>query len=385
MAPPLRLVLVMVATSYAYGFTLDWSSRCLVNQGQPCSHANTDVALSLPNGSAQHLDSDELMDLGHFALSVTHPLFINPGIVVVNGSRWGVMRIQLQNGSWAVCPNNSVYTTVACPIPKIQMISFNIIVKLNSHLRPESPLRALDYDLDFRGVVKFKEMFFGVEDPRIFTWGDDVYIAYNGPPAALTWRKRGEKRMKMQRLFPSVLDPVDLVIPQPNLKEKNWAPIGPNDNNDEEFLFARFIDPHEILSCRRDGACQTVATTNHTLYFNYTMFMYNVSAVHLATNAVRLNSMHYGAIFHGKKAHSITRREYIQLPYIFEAFPPYDIVWVASKPLVLPTPFDESNFIYACGLTRMDEKLVISYNAGDRSSSFYVSTLKDVFGNSTLI
>ena len=344
--------------------------------------------LAVPTHTDVHLDQTALLSRGDFSFRVRRPLFTNPGLVVYNNAIYGVSRLLLRNGGkWKTCPDNGMHgSAVPCPphySPRI--ISFVAVFQLDAHLDLVDAVTSLHYDLDIASADRLDEFQLGPEDPRVFAWGDDVYVVYNGPPSGDDWTEAGQRRMKLQRLLPSTTDPVDLVIPNPSLKEKNWAPIAPNDDSDAEFLFARFVDPHEILSCGRDGACRTVAATNHSLYFNYTMYRYNVSAVHLATNAVRLNSGFYGAIFHGRKAHAVTRREYIQLPYIFEAHHPYDIVWVASEPLTLPSPFEDDHFIYASGLTAIDDKLVISYNVGDRTSSFYVSTPQSMFGSSTLI
>ena len=361
----------------------------VLTAGQQCdSDACQESILALPAQTDVHLDQKALVSFANFTFRVRRPVFTNPGLVVYNDAIHGVSRLLLRNGGkWKTCPDNSMYRrAIPCPAqysPRI--VSFIAVFQLDSHLDLVNPVSSLPYDIDIASAADRGEYQLGPEDPRIFTWGDDVYLVYNAPPSGEHWTEAGQRRMKLQRLFPSVLDPVDLVIPQPNLKEKNWAPIGPNDNNDEEFLFARFIDPHEILSCRRDGACQTVATTNHSVFFERFKKTHLSRALHLGTNVVRINDAYYGGIFHalqggGFGEHSGQRR-YLNIPYLFDAHHPYEIKWVSARPLNLPTEPSARGFVFSTGLSFINDRLVIGYGVNDKSPSYFVDTVQSIFGN----
>ena len=99
--------------------------------------------------------------------------------------------------------------------------------------------------------------------------------------------------------------------------EKNWSPIGDDSNTPGNFLFSRYIEPHQILSCSPSGACHVVglclthirsepiifvhllaASTSNDEFFDNFMRAHGAGAIHLGTNAVRLSPTRYLSVLH---------------------------------------------------------------------------------------
>ena len=51
--------------------------------------------------------------------------------------------------------------------------------------------------------------------------------------------------MKVQQVYPRLLEPVDLVYSGTTKTEKNWSPLR-FDTKANEMLFSRFIEPHQV-------------------------------------------------------------------------------------------------------------------------------------------
>ena len=98
-------------------------------------------------------------------------------------------------------------------------------------------------------------------------------------------------------------------------------------------------------------------------------------AVHLGTNAVHLKDRAvYLAVLHLKP--TAGRREYINLPYLFEDKPPFRILRVARHPLQLSRGTRQQGFVFASSLALIDEDcLVVGYTVNDRTSSFLKTSL----------
>ena len=102
----------------------------------------------------------------------------------------------------------------------------------------------------------------------VFTWGASQYVAVNGPPMQALSSPRTIRNMKIQRIFPSVGPAVDLdLVGSMERYEKNWAPIQPDPSNATRFLFARNVEPHQIVSCDMLGACSSTASSSQATFF----------------------------------------------------------------------------------------------------------------------
>ena len=101
---------------------------------------------------------------------------------------------------------------------------------------------------------------------------------------------------------------------------------------------------------------------------------------------MRICDEYYGAIFHLLSVNPDGTRVYLNIPYLFEAGPPWQIKHIRSVPLKLP--LNQTNehgqerngmFVFTSGLAFVDGRLVVSYNLADSSASFYVDTVPVVF------
>lgn len=68
------------------------------------------------------------------------------------------------------------------------------------------------------------------------------------------------------------------------------------------FYFARRVEPHEIVGCARNGTCVIVSRTSHKEFFDAFLQKWQLRALHLGTNAVRLRNGLHAAVLHGVSA-----------------------------------------------------------------------------------
>ena len=103
----------------------------------------------------------------------------------------------------------------------------------------------------------------------------------------------------------------------------------------------------------------------------------DLKAIHLGTNAVRINSQYYLAIFHALRTCCI--RSYADYPYLVRASPPYDIVKVSRSPLKYePTQGGGFRFLFSSGLAFVDGRLVISYGYDDHHPNFHITSVEEL-------
>ena len=129
------------------------------------------------------------------------------------------------------------------------------------------------------------------------------------------------------------------------------------------------------------------ASTNHTAFFDRFKKTHLIDNLHLATNAVRLSESYYGAIFHGQRKDPtpILTRSNLDFPYLFSAYPPYKIAFVAIAPLNLPFPDPTRQFKFSSGLSFIDGRLVVSYGINDSASRFFVDTVENIFNPDKMV
>lgn len=68
------------------------------------------------------------------------------------------------------------------------------------------------------------------------------------------------------------------------------------------FFFARRVEPHEIVGCSRNGTCVVVSRASHKEFFDTFLQKWQLRALHLGTNAVRLRNGLHAAVLHGVSA-----------------------------------------------------------------------------------
>jgi len=309
----------------------------------------------------------------------------NPAVTVHNGRLWMVARHEGRNrtGAWTTCPDHSLATTRACPVPTLRMVSFVVRCQLDASLRPITPLEGLDYDLHWDHVGKTAhDRQLGPEDPRVFAWGAEQYVAVNGPPLRPLASSRTIRNMKIQKIFPAVGEPVDLDLGAGMERyEKNWAPIQADPASPRRrFLFARNVEPHQIVGCDAAGKCLEAAASSQAAFFAAWKRLWQLRALHLGTNAIKLRSSNkYAAILHGILASS--SRTYLNFVYVFEAAPPWQIVGVGAEPLQLPLGSVGSGFAFTTNLAWVGDKIVVSYCVKDRTSSFFIANATTLLSN----
>ena len=377
---------------------------CRQNGGRACTDYERRHPYLLPSLRHTQLttlaNSTDLVQLAGFLEEFKAAgdwVFINPAVLVYRGATWVFTRC-FSNRYWrpppAKCPDDSLYATRDCPPISIANFNFVCYGKVNKQLQMVSELKALPCQTHYDAFVAAPKSegqyaYFGVEDPRAFMWGDDVYVAVNGPlpPDRI---KAGDayigRRMYIQRVFPAPAhDRLPLTVADDDsiqLKsyEKNWTPIGEVHNavtNSSDYLFARFVEPHQILQCNRKAECSVAASRSNKAYFDELKKRHSYNAFHLGTNAVRINDSHYLALFHGLKR----MPEHDNAPYygdhfyVFESASPWSIVRVSRSPLrIEPSPGFQ--FSFTNGLAYVDGRLAISYGVNDLEAWVQVITLE---------
>ena len=373
---------------------------CIQNEGRPCTQTELEAQQQQSNGqsllSARHgvpaRPNAGIRDYGFSISANGHPVLLNPGVIVYNGVLWGVGRIKLSRDfTWSKCPANSLYAEQPCPYADFLYVSFNGIFTLSPALAMSSDFVALNHDLDYFSVNRFDEQYLGAEDPRVFAWGSEAYIAYNAPPPTRRWHAPRMRQMYIQRILPRIGTATPLSHRRLDRVEKNWAPISPAWQPStsapvaaDEFLFARFIEPHEIVSCTRYGECRSVATSSQQRAFDGLVKKYGFESVHLGTNAIRVTDTLYGAILHAVNGTDTKYKSYKNIAYLFSAEPPYGIEHVASDPVALPAEkaFEHRHrMVFTCGLAYVEGHVVISYTVNDQTPLYITTTLGELFRN----
>ena len=346
--------------------------RCRQNEGRNCSDAelanpSLDPLLSRPRFSQHQMLRRQVVSSSQLSKAlVTHPnfahtqwAFLNPGIHVVNSTLHMIARCHsidwrsLSSSANTSCPNDSLLSIVPCPQMPIYRLNMICHTTLSASLdKPLSPVTAypqpLQLDAHYEAWAKNKipaghNINVGCTDPRIFSWNETVYIAchgYRSKSELLTGNL--ERVMYVQPVMPKPLPPVQLLAPdiiQASRTEKNWSPLGEVWNPRTacfDYLFSRFVDPHQVLQCDKEGRCHQVAKSRNASFFQRLKGKHSLYAIHLGTNAVRVSARHYGAqiapiaqivitehlllsgaIFHGLRS-TDRGRTYQHFPYLID-------------------------------------------------------------------
>ena len=314
----------------------------------------------------------------------------------------------------ATCPDSTPLRTRPCPAPlPVVQISFTCVRRVDRSFGVgDARMTVVPSDLRYEPLLDFYTAHrrkttkhrcatmivnitrsrnacrygLGYTDARLFEWNGSVFMLEHGFASSSDIRHgRIAKRMHIRAVLPHLLPPVQLRLPDiaaSRAPEKNWCALGPA-NTAGTYLFARFAEPHQVLECRRDGACHVVATTSRAAFFTSLRRRHQLTSIHLGTNAVRVDSVHFGAILHGVVARPGQPRRYLNLPYLVQASHPFAITRVATHALRLPRPADNTTlkFHFTTGLTFVDGRLLVSYGYNDVRPMFLLTSVEALFSN----
>lgn len=361
----------------------DAPNKCLQGHGRQCTDTEHSRRYLNVHKHAQLTLAD--MDTSHFSVIFASRCQIyNPSVAIYNGKIYMITRFEGRNttGQWLVCPDRSMNTTLRCPVKTLRMISFVALCELNANYKCTTPLQILEYNLNWPEVAmaaangghSLRQL--GPEDPRVFSWDKEQFIAVNGPPLRWSSDAFNVRCMKIQRIFPNPSPIVDLTFAVSEKRklgriEKNWSPIRPAPDG-ATFLFSTTLEPHDIVSCDAGGQCTSLSRTSQQRFFSEFTRKWGLGALHLGTNAIELPNGRCAAIFHGITA---TRPlEYYNFVYTFESAPPYAILAVASEPLLLPLGDVGTGFTFSSSLSWVDGRVVVGYTVKDRTASIATFT-----------
>eukprot|EP00051_Salpingoeca_urceolata_P005104 m.70332 g.70332 ORF g.70332 m.70332 type:complete len:440 (+) comp14060_c0_seq3:86-1405(+) len=341
---------------------------------------NPTPLLALTYNSSQELRLGRQLTVPTSIITYTHRVEVyNPALTVYNGKVFMVARHEGRNmtAMWQTCPDTSLSTSRPCPVPDLRMISFVVLCELGPDLLPRTALQHLPYTVPWDKVMETswaREL--GPEDPRLFELDGGTFMVYNalpGPPVAAT-SPRCVRSMKIQRLFPTLLPSVELVIldrgPMERY-EKNWSPLGPDPTEPStKVLLSRYAEPHQVLSCSvTEGKCRVVAETSQTKAFDIVKTLWKIKSIHLGTNVVWLPDGRGLGLLHGLP---LGQKRYLNFAYTVAPTSPWKIQAIATDPLDLPLGTVGHGFAFTSSLAWIDGKLVVGYNVNDRSASFAV-------------
>eukprot|EP00035_Acanthoeca_spectabilis_P030551 m.9828 g.9828 ORF g.9828 m.9828 type:complete len:453 (-) comp4237_c0_seq1:94-1452(-) len=356
--------------------------RCLVNSGRQCTIAEFGAVRNLSVQS--NFRQLTLANVEHqFSVKyIAKDQIYNPGLVVQGSKIWMVVRHEGKNasGRWLECPEASLTgSTIPCPVRTFRMISFVVLARLDAELFPSGPLETIPYNFQWDAVAQKKqERQLGPEDPRPFEWGDETYVAVNGPPIRSSNNIHCVRNMKILRIFPKPGLAIDLETNDTGRIEKNWAPIAPSPSG-EHYFFSRRVEPFEILNCGKNGQCTQISNNSKQDAFAPFLKKWRLKALHLGTNAVKLPSGLYIAILHGISA--VSARTYLNFVYVFKSAPEWTIVGVGANPLDLPTGSIIGGFVWTSNLVWMGDRLVVCYTVKDRTSNFWITNTSSLLSD----
>ncbi|EDQ85248.1 uncharacterized protein MONBRDRAFT_29395 [Monosiga brevicollis MX1] len=303
--------------------------------------------------------------------AATHRLF-NPTFVVTPSAPDGMLELRLfarflgNNGSntFQRCPLYDLHSSTPCPRQDLNGMSFITTCRLDAELRCIESLSVLPYNLSWSFAHYPKWKIYGPEDQRSFVVGDRAFLTYNAPPRNPKPPPLDVRRiMKVQQVYPRLLEPVDLVYSGTTKTEKNWSPLR-FDTKANEMLFSRFIEPHQVMGCQlQTGVCHEVATFESQHILADVKRAVKIESFHLATNTVPLSPTEHVGILHGRTS---SFGYYVPLPYIVEVVPPFRVLGMARQKLRLPQESDSSR-VYMHSLFQLNAThLILGYNVGDQ-------------------
>ena len=394
----IALAVACLSTSASARVCKQGAGRLCTDQERSHPYLNTSMAgvVSLPD-SATISRSSKFANYGFRSYTSTLP-----AVVPYGGSIFAVFRMTGTCESkkpCKLCPDNSLYAVKDCktaPHTKYMQFHFAAYAKLDSMFGIDGEVKSLPFDTQYDAfkssyydLKRTSTHHYGIDDMRVFTWDDGVYLAMVDRRLD-TQQRTFAYAMMVQHIFTSTSEsPVEMHFDTVSASELQWTAIDQIYNNStgrNDYLFTRSIEPHQIIQCSHDGQCIEAAITSHATYFKQLSERRGGLAFKAASNAVRVNDKYYGAIVSGvpyDKASGVTVQHYA---YMFEAKHPWSIVKVARQPLQLPTPICQKHRIcqaHVTGLTFVDGKLVISYHSESELDNlkFMISAYDVIFSD----
>ena len=385
----------LIVTVLLLHISLGVALRCLQDTGRPCTEHERTHGYLQPDltGHADFPDSTAIMAATHFAQSSFRRFASTHAAVTMhNGSLHAlfVMRSHCSRHC-DVCPDNTPYAATPCRLAPNEHYYFGFVgmATVSSSFGIDGEVRALPFDVQMASmgptIAAVQHVphhpihhYFGVRDMRVFTWDDGVYLAILCPRRHSTGLINV---MVVQRIFPSHSAATVELHVGAETSAHQWMPIGHITTSTSEYVFARSIEPHQIVQCRHDGRCVEVASTSHQQYFLSRFKIHHDGLrLHGGTNAVRVSDRHYGAILN--KEHG--NETFAQYAYLFQATHPWTIVSVGRQPLRFLTTTSCARSActsHMTGMSYVDGKLVISYSEGEANPKYYISSVDEVFAD----
>ena len=378
------------------------AATCHQNNGRLCTkHERTHPYLSSAlTGDVHFPDGPVVMQSTRFTQVTKFQMYANGHSTVAshNGSLYALFMMGgYCNNCGSLCPDNSMYAVKECTIEPHNhyLLGYVGYAKLTDTFGIDGEVRAFPVDFQFDAIeaghyipTRASRRHFGIRDMRVLAWDDGVYLASLDQKAEHNFNHTLKHVMTVQRVFPPFELSSTVELRLDGSLEHQWMPIDLIINSvtgKADYLFARSIEPHQIVQCSHDGQCVEAASTSHVAFFlqKFKLMSYESDFdLRIGSNAVRVSEQYYGAILN--KEYSNTAHNYA---YLFEAAHPWSIVKVGLQPLsFLPRPRCHPYNKWLCtnivtGLTYVGDKLVISYSESDANPKFYVSSVDAVFAD----
>ncbi|AVP87349.1 hypothetical protein phytr_3980 [Candidatus Phycorickettsia trachydisci] len=196
------------------------------------------------------------------------------------------------------------------------------IVLLDKDFKPIS--RAISFAMNSRDR---QIQTFSIEDPRIFTFKDKIYVIYNQHSFSSFKKELGPSRgmylseIAIENNNIKIINNLRLFFPEnvANI-EKNWAPIVHNN----ELYFVYSVIPNLVLlkPNLKTGECKTFSVTkipvqNFTKYYGNKKDN-NTSNIHLGSILVQISNNSYISFLHTRLYDQNKKPQYYIIPAIYK-------------------------------------------------------------------
>ena len=174
-----------------------------------------------------------------------------------------------------MCPDHSIHAYKTCQMAANAGHSFHFVghSKVNNSLGIDGEVDAAPFDPLFNLTDRRPNVASGMHCMRVFAWDGCVYaILRDNSKQAYGMLRRvlpssASKAVELQAR--NIILSIGQVHEQ-KPTDRQWTPIDQIDNTmtgHVDYLFARRIDPHQIVQCSHDGQCIDVASTSNSAFF----------------------------------------------------------------------------------------------------------------------
>lgn len=185
------------------------------------------------------------------------------------------------------------------------------------------------------------------EDPRVFSFGNRMYLIYNdNVEVSRPWyRDRRDMymaEMKFEKGHFSLEKPIKLVHEEKyyhTLWQKNWTPFEWNNS----LLLAYAINPHEILYPNlEDGSCFSCYETCQDIQWDLGILRGSSPAI--LVDDEYLSFFHSGHMIESSVSDEQTLWHYFMGAYTFASSPPFQLTKISPEPIVTDGFYTRSYF-----------------------------------------